>query len=149
MEKLQIDDVNDYYTYQSDRRDIESFHTLTARSNAHDQSPRCFSDTDTDHYAMQGKPNLKRSSVEQWNAYHSISASEEESPPRRTVHKQAKEIKSLKTAFSASMPVIPRFISKGVTISSDSDGGVADVGDNSHGFYQHEHCKYFRLNTLT
>ena len=52
-----------------------------------------------------------------------------------------KEIRSLKTAFSASMPVIPKFVGKGVNMESDSDGAVADIGDNSQSPYLNEQCK--------
>ena len=76
-----------------------------------------------------------------WNAYHSISASEEESPPNRNFHHQRREVRSLKTAFSASMPLIPKSRQADYIIESDSDDAAADIGNASQRSDRNEQCK--------
>ena len=60
-----------------------------------------------------------------WNAHHSISASEEESPPNRDVHRQRKEIRALRTAYSAA--IIPTASRATVVLDSEGDDAAADI----------------------
>ena len=102
------------------------------------------SDTDSELLRFQLKPVLYASTVEMWNAHHSISASEEESLPNRDVHSQKRgRIKTLRTAFSASkLPAIPNCVrcSKDI-LASDSDDAAADIAESDRPEGGNEQCK--------
>ena len=105
------------------------------------------SDTDSELLRFQLKPVLYASTVEMWNAHHSISASEEESLPNRDVHSQKRgRIKTLRTAFSASkLPAIPNCVrcspcSRDI-LASDSDDAAADIAESDQPEGGNEQCK--------
>ena len=101
------------------------------------------SDTDSELLRSQLKPVLYASTVEMWNAYHSISASDEESVPNRDTHGQTRGIKTLRTAFSASkLPETSKSARYNQNIlTSDSGDAAADISESERSPDRREQCK--------